>query len=173
MTLVPDSIVIHHSATADSKTVSWAAIRRYHTSWAYNGNIITPEQGRELQEEGKSVKEPWSDIGYHWGLELVGDEVEIFAGRSMFKAGAHTKQKGMNSHSIGICCVGNYDVVAPSTAMLLKLVYLVNWLRSIYGIDYDHVFFHRDFASKTCPGKMFEYDYLLELLRADDKKGGR
>ena len=134
-----NEIIIHHSLTKDTETVSWGAIRRYHT--------------QELR---------WLDIGYHWGIERVGSQYEILKGRSMNWRGAHTL--GRNSRAIGVCCVGNYDEVEPPKQLLLKLKHLVAWLGEIYDIPQGHLFGHRDFSAKTCPGERFEIN--SEWLRA-------
>lgn len=128
-----NEIIIHHSATKDSSTVSWGAIRRYHTQ--VNG---------------------WGSIGYHFGVELVSDVVasayEILVGRPLALPGAHTA--GHNAKSIGICMVGDFDQEPPPTAQLRQLKNLIEDLRTVFpGIT--KLSFHRDYASKTCPGKMF------------------
>ena len=128
--MYPNKIIIHHSLTKDSKTVSWNAIRKYHKDLG------------------------WDDIGYHFGVELVGDNYEILLGRLMTEVGAHTK--GQNKSSIGICLVGNFDDTSPPkqqwdlaaklVASLCEILYITS--RSVYG--------HRKFASyKSCPGRAF------------------
>lgn len=127
----PRRIIIHHSATADSGTVSWGAIRRYHI-----------------------VECVWGDIGYHFGVELVGDGYEILAGRMPDAPGAHTR--GQNAESIGVCLVGNFDAALPPALQWQKGVELVAWLCRNFSIPAAEVRGHRDFANKSCPGDMFD-----------------
>ena len=134
-------IILHHSLTKDGITVSWPAIRKYH-----------------VEQRG------WRDIGYHFGVEMVTKRgaYEILVGRTLDKSGAHTK--GMNTKAIGICCVGNYDLVKPEQAMLDKLVYLLKWLRKEYKIPAKNIKGHSDYASKSCPGELFKLDHVRSLL---------
>jgi Negative regulator of beta-lactamase expression len=135
-----NEIIIHHSATKDSGTVSWGAIRRYH-----------------IKECG------WSDIGYHFGIELVSDVVasayEILVGRSLSLAGAHTT--GHNANSIGICMVGDFDAAPPPQEQLEKLRLLIRELKLIFP-SIAKIAFHRDYANKTCPGKLFTKNLIGE-----------
>jgi N-acetylmuramoyl-L-alanine amidase len=134
----PTRIILHCSATEDSGTVSWQAIRRYH------------------------MKEcAWSDIGYHYGLELVNDHYEALVGRMLDTPGAHCQDH--NHDSIGVCFVGNFDNKAPSLDQWQLGCRLVRSLCYVYCIGHDRVFGHREFTNKkTCPGKMFD----LDLFRA-------
>ena len=140
----PEKIIIHHSATKDSGTVSWNAIRRFHT-----------------------IECAWGDIGYHFGIEHIADagdpagSYEIMFGRMPDVPGAHTK--GENGHSVGVCFVGNFDAVTVPAGQWDRGVELVRWLMREYGIAADQVRGHRDFANKTCPGKLFDMD----LFRAE------
>lgn len=123
--MMPTHIIIHHSLTADSGSVSWDAIRRFHTSWRYNGRIVSPEEGEHLKEIGKHVTAPWRDIGYHWGIERVGDKYEVLPGRPECERGAHCAAYNMNASSIGICLVGNFDVADPPERQLSAAIDLV------------------------------------------------
>ena len=143
MILLPDQIefiILHHSLTEDSGTVSWRAIRHYHT---------------------KTLG--WSDVGYHFGLERVRDEIEVFVGRPLNKVGAHCRDAGMNYKSLGICFVGNFDIVDVPKEMWDRGVHLVSGLCSSFSIPIKNVKGHRDYASKSCPGHWFD----LEQFRRD------
>lgn len=158
-------IMIHHSLTKDSKTVSWDAIRCYHKSYAYQGNIITPDEAKKLLDNGTSVKKPWSDIGYHFGVELVGDEYEIMIGRSLDNGGAHCYQANMNQRSIGICVVGNFDSEEVPEDQWWLTVKLCRALQTVYDIPTENVIAHRDYAHyKSCPGKNFDMDKFRDDL---------
>jgi len=153
--LSPEFIVIHHSLTADSGTVSWGAIRKHHTDPA------GPYKMR--------------DVGYHWGLELVGDFYEILVGRTMQEEGAHCKDAQMNRRGVGVCCVGDFDKAPPPEAQLAALVRLVKWLMADLNIPQEHVIGHRDAGLmagfdwrrgqyKTCPGRLFDTDAFQKRL---------
>ncbi len=133
-----EQIIIHHSLTADSKTVSWGAIRRYH-----------------VETLG------WVDIGYTYGIELIGGDFEILCGRMLDMPGAHTK--GQNTDSIGICMVGNFDLAPPLPKQWELLAKLCKSLCRVFDIKLSKIKGHRDFADKTCPGKMVD----MQLLRDD------
>ena len=144
----PSHVVLHHSLTKDSGTVSWDAIRRWHMG-------IHPDS---------TLK--YKDIGYHFGIELVGDHYEIFMGRMPLEPGAHCKQMGMNYKSIGICFIGNYDLAEPPGEMWQLGLNLVSTLLQIFHITIDDVKAHNEYASyKSCPGKLFDVDrFRQELL---------
>ena len=128
----PIRIIIHHSLTKDSQTVSVGAIRNYHID--ING---------------------WSDIGYHFLIEDLRGQTEIVVGRMPDRPGAHCR--GNNLDSIGICVVGNFDLKHPPIQSWEKAVALVKYLKRVFKIDV--VLGHNELnASKSCPGKYFDMD---------------
>ena len=131
-------IIIHHSATRDSGTLSWAAIRKFHMEHGFD------------------------DIGYHAGAELVGNQVECLFGRPDSMVGAHCY--GQNSVSLGFCFVGDYDEVAPAEDLLEAACrrVIVPWLLT-YKLTPWYIRPHREFSSKTCPGKKFDMDRLRRI----------
>jgi len=140
--MTPDYLIVHHSLTKDSQTVSWTAIRHYHTL--------------ELM---------WNDIGYHFGVELVNDEYEVLAGRPMDVQGAHCKERRMNSRALGICFIGNFDLAPPNEVMLQRGARVLKPIVQMWGIPHYHVLPHSHFATyKTCPGKLFPMDHFISML---------
>lgn len=141
----PTHIILHHSLTADSQTVSWGAIRRFHV-----------------------IDRGYREIGYHFGIELAGPSYEILSGRMPDETGAHTI--GYNERSLGICLVGNFDADEPPAAQWRTGIKLVRWMVRQYGIPVDNIIGHREAegVTKSCPGKMFD----LDKFRADVRSGG-
>lgn len=144
-TFIPTKVIVHHSLTKDSGSVSWGAIRRYHT---------------------QTLK--WAGIGYHVGVELVlsGQELnyEILMGRVWDRSGAHTR--GQNSDSLSICFIGNYDIIPPKKQMLITGARVIAlWLR-LFDLSIDDIYSHHHFnAYKTCPGTYFDMEYLRTCVR--------
>ena len=137
--MVIDKIILHHSLTKDNQTVNWRAIRRYHT-----------------------VDRGWNDIGYHYGIEEVKGEYEILMGRMPNIPGAHTR--GMNKRSLGICFVGDFDMLPPKQDQWEKGLTLVKYLLFAHGLTPSDVMGHRDYAQKSCPGTEFDlYKFRSEL----------
>lgn len=148
----PTFIVIHHSQTKDGVAKDWEAIRRFH-----------------VERKG------WSDVGYHYGIERVGERVAVQIGRSESTPGAHCKHAGFNQKSLGLCVVGNFDLTAPDEQLIVVLRGLVETLRHLYSIPRDHVLGHREAQmhdvtlktpTKTCPGNLFDMDAFRASLGA-------
>lgn len=145
--MIPTQIIVHHSLTKDGSTVSWQAIRKYHTETL-----------------------GWNDIGYHGGLELIGDRYEILLGRMPTEPGAHCKEQGMNYRSLGVCVVGNFDN-QPEVDMLISmggLNLLVRYVRALCDVHHiapSEVRRHHDFAPyKSCPGTLFPWNQLVAAI---------
>lgn len=143
--MIPCRIILHHSFTKDSKTVSWDAIRRFHT-----------------QHYG------WSDIGYHYGIELVGNHYEVLTGRMLNRQGAHTR--GFNVNTIGICFIGNFDSKPLPIAQWSLGVRLVSSLCEVLYIGVDQIFLHNEFSKKTCAGLLFDKSLFVKHV-SDMLKG--
>lgn len=154
-------IVIHHSATVDGKTSDWEGIKKYHTSWRFNDDIITAEKAKELEVQGKKgVLKPWSDIGYHIGIEDDGGKIVVKEGRKLAYIGGHAKE--FNSTHIGLCVIGNFDVEVPPLDKWTATIDIVAYFRKLFSLTIDSIVGHRETftlrgvpVEKTCPGKLW------------------
>ncbi len=170
----PSWIVIHHSFTEDKQVRDWDSIRKYHMSYRHNGEIISQiEYDRLLTMGASGLEKPWSDVGYNFGIERVGETLELLNGRPIGAVGAHAK--GFNDRSVGICLVGNFDKTPPDEERLSFLSGLCRQIQIEFGIPRDQVIGHRETfgkltppqpVAKTCPGTAFNLDAFRARLRA-------
>lgn len=99
----------------------------------------------------------WAGIGYHY---LVRKDGTIYRGRPEDTVGAHAY--GANSHSIGVCFEGNYEVEAEMPAAQLAAGQaLVADIKRRWGIT--NAIGHRDVAGATtdCPGRYFPLETIV------------
>jgi len=154
-------IIIHHSATPDRKFLSdFDAIKTFHMSYRYKGEIITKEKSKELTAKGERITAPWLDIGYHFLIEYFGGELWLRQGRSVESSGAHTV--GMNGKAIGICLVGNYDITEPVEEQINLLADSCRILTEELEIPIQNIYPHHYYAAwKSCPGNKFNWTKLI------------
>jgi N-acetylmuramoyl-L-alanine amidase len=107
----------------------------------------------------------WRAIGYHFGIELLNDQYEIFLGRLPHEKGAHCKAAGMNDHSIGVCLVGEFDSKPVPQQQLEKCISLTRYLMYAYKIKRENVIGHREVEpKKSCPGWKLDLDEFRKRL---------
>src|SRR3954467_7234998 len=123
-----------------------------------------------------AVTRGWGDIGYNVIVDKFGRAWEGRAGGlASTVIGAHAG--GFNTGTFGVSMLGNYDIAAPSEAMIEMVSSVVAWKLALYGVDpkgtttlvsggggtskyaagvavtLPTVFAHRDVGSTVCPGQ--------------------
>lgn len=145
-------MIVHHSA-ANTTSADFAAVVRSYWTFHTSGN-------------------GWADIGYNW---LVDPNGVIYQGRAFFQdflgninmnvVGAH--MGGGNSNTMGICIIGNYSFIDPSTIAVDRLRTMLAWKANEFNIDVlavrgklvsgntiqmNTIAGHRDGSATECPG---------------------
>lgn len=140
----PKEIILHHSA---SLVDNFNSIQSYH--------ITDPSHLRE-------------NVGYHWVIERGG---ALKQGRPENYHGAHVKEDGVNSRSIGICLCGDIDKKLPDDGQIATLKNLLYRISKQYNISPDNVYPHRHYALnasgkpyKSCFGNLLKDDFGSKLL---------
>jgi len=93
----------------------------------------------------------WKGVGYHFVIMPNG---LIFVGRGLNEVGAHTV--GQNERMIGVCLFGNFDDEVIEEPQWVSMKYLLSFLLYRFDLKPNDLFFHRQFADKTCPGRRLE-----------------
>ncbi|MDO8682350.1 MAG: peptidoglycan recognition family protein [Armatimonadota bacterium] len=120
----------------------------YRPSAAQWKGLQTLEQVRRFHTEENG----WDDIGYHI---VIGPDETIWLARPVEQSGAHCT--GQNKHSVGLAFAADFDSEDPKTNGLSAGFQAAAAICERFKIPSDGVYFHRDFAQKSCPG--------LKLLR--------
>lgn len=132
-----DCIVLHHSATdsGSSEKFNKAHLRR---GWKGVGYHFVIDNGTCGKDNGQIETSP------RWTKQIDG---------------AHCKADSMNTKAIGICLVGNFSEDNMSAEQMDSLVYLVNTLKTYYGISSRKILGHGqvDGARTECPGTRFPW----------------
>ncbi|MCU1676266.1 MAG: hypothetical protein JWM93_1024 [Frankiales bacterium] len=147
--------VVHHTAGTNSYTAAQSA------------SIVRATQAYHM----KSRK--WCDIGYNFLVDKYG---QIFEGRrggiDRAVRAAHSGNGPVNTYTMGVSMMGNYDEVKPPAALKDSMVKLIGWrlgtnyLRakgtySLGGKTLNMIAGHRDVVSTGCPGR-YGYAWLSE-----------
>lgn len=139
-------IIIHHSATDEGSSLS------FHHAHLDRGF-----------EKG---------VGYHFVIDngtkgKIDGQIEVSPRWIKQQEGAHCRADDMNTRSIGICLVGNFNYERISRKQKDSLVYLVNRLRRYYKIPLYRILGHGQVpgARTDCPGKNFPWGEFVRALR--------
>ncbi|MFK5891422.1 MAG: N-acetylmuramoyl-L-alanine amidase [Flavobacteriaceae bacterium] len=138
----PTHIIVHHSETNYPSNQDYSDVIR--SIWNYH-----------------KITNGWDDIGYNW---LIDPNGVLYEGRGDGVKGAHFS--GMNSNTMGVCLIGNFQTATPTNNAINKLQDLIAWeatdkninvLTSSYlsntGLYLHHIAGHRDGGTGTvCPG---------------------
>ncbi len=133
-------LIVHHSATSNTAS-DWAAVVRSFWDFHVNTN-------------------GWADIGYNW---LIDPNGVLYEGRGNNVLGAHFC--GTNGGTVGVCVIGTYTALMPTTAAQTQLRNLLAWkacdigadpLSSAFhpnsGLTLQRISGHRDGCNTECPG---------------------
>lgn len=122
-----ERIVIHHTDSIDKEFLNAPGIRRIHM-----------------------VDRGWSDVGYHWLIEIVEGEWIATMGRPMYRNGAHVKNH--NTGSIGVAIIGDFEHEAPPVESVHLCAELCAALCRAQGIRTAEIYGHGDLRATKCPG---------------------
>jgi len=102
----------------------------------------------------------WKKIAYHF---IIMPDGLIYVGRELDEDGAHTV--GHNHNSIGVCVFGDFNTETMPTSQYISTKYLIAFLLVALKLDHNSLFFHRNFALKTCPGSKLDLVQWREIVR--------
>ena len=142
-------IVIHHSA---SPNASVKGMDYYHRVERHMENGLAYHF---VIGNGHSMKDGEIAVGHRWTAQLNG---------------GHLASETLNSMSIGICLVGNFDEDRPTPKQMASLQALVEFLLDRCRLGPDAVKTHQQInpVYTRCPGRYFPGKNFIKDLKAEN-----
>lgn len=142
---LPTRVFLHHT---------WKPTRE---SWNGASTIYAMKRYYEQQlwrDSGGKLREGWT-AGPH--LFVADDGIWLFSDIRYDGVGV----LGHNTGTRHLEMVGNYDDELPSGATLRNTIAALGILHVKLGLDIANLNFHRDFSSKTCPGRAVTKEWII------------
>ena len=159
--IIPNAGMIRHVINL-YRNPQWKYIILHHTATG-KGNAKTINHSHGERGFGNG-------LGYHFlidnGTLGKGDgQIEMSPRWIRQQCGAHCKAGGMNSKSIGIALVGNFNYEKPTPNQVQSLAFLLSVLRGYYHIPSANILGHREApgAKTECPGKLFPINQIRQM----------
>ncbi|MEN6480311.1 MAG: peptidoglycan recognition family protein [Anaerolineales bacterium] len=145
----PNRVFLHHT---------WRPTR---DTWAGRTSILGMkayyEQQRWVDEQGRQ-HEGWT-AGPH--LFIADDGIWLFSDLNYDGVGV----AGHNTGSRHIEMVGNFDVALPDGRTWANTVAATALLLERLGLQPEQLSFHRDYSTKTCPGRMVQKPWVISQVQ--------
>lgn len=134
----------------------------FHTL-ALKGSYDHNKDGRIVDDVTRDhVARKFRTVGYQWLLPQAGGREE---GRKETEEGAHCKDMGMNSKSIGIAFEGHGDFEHFTVQQITEFIKLAKEIQQRWQIPVKNFLGHRETgAPKRCPGLLIDCDAVRNLL---------
>jgi len=129
------NIVLHHSAASRG---SMAGMDGYHRDRGMENGLAY----HFVIGNGRGMRDGELGIGGRWIKQI---------------RGGHVKSAAMNEVAIGICLVGNFEGVRPTTAQMSTLKSLLAYLTKHTRVPIARIQMHRtvNVMPTKCPGRLF------------------
>ena len=143
----------------------------FHTA-AWPGDPNVNDIDRAHRQQG------WAGIGYH---KVIRKDGTVEDGEALDRKGAHCRDQGMNSKSVGVCFSGHHgddyhgERGEPwSAPQREKGIALLADLCERYGVPVRNVIGHRETgARKACPGDRVDCIEVRDLVADELERRGR
>ena len=152
-----------------NKNIQWVML--HHTAISYDKN---PDQFEATNNYHRDKKYPKSSLGFYVGYNYeIAKNGRVRQARKEGEATAACYQKDMNDgRAIHISLDGNFDTEDPQPAQIFALRDLMKQIVADYNIKKENIVFHRDYATKTCPGNKIKIDFIRSLAFPENDDTG-